>query len=576
LREFFRRHKWRYVVGLFWLIVVDALQLIVPKLLGRMTDILRAGALTRWLLLRYIAILIGLALAVAVGRFLWRVYVMGTARLLDYTLRNMLFAHLQKLSARYFNQHKTGDLMAHATNDIPAVRQALGPGVVLLADSTFLTIATVIIIFRTVPARLGVLSLLPFPFVAIAATTFGKMINARFRAVQEAFANLTDRTQENISGIRVVKSFVQEKAEVAKFMESALRNVDANMRLVRVWGLFHPFTVLIATLSFVVVLWHGAPMVIGQEISLGDFVAFTSYLGMLIFPMMAVGWVINMLQRGFASMERIHKILAEVPEVADSRDAIDLPEVKGVIEFSGLTFAYSESAGAVLHDISFRVEAGRTLAVVGRTGSGKTTLVNLLTRLYNPPRGTVFMDGHDINDISLDSLRRNIGCVPQDTFLFSTTLAENIAFSGPEPRERIEYYAKVAELYSDVSRFPAGFDTIVGERGVTLSGGQKQRVSIARALIREPRILILDDCLSAVDTQTEERILGRLREFMVGRTSIIISHRVSTVRHADEIIVLDDGRIAERGTHETLVAAGGLYQQLYERQLLEEKLESQT
>jgi len=573
ISEFLSEHKWSYAAGVAFLVFVDALQLVIPRLLGNLTDNLRAGTLTSDGVRNVVLIIMGIAGAIAAGRFLWRIFINGTARSLDFYLRNKLFAHLERLPARYYNEHKTGDLMAHATNDIPAIRQTFGQGFILLTDAVFMTTATLIILFRTTPLRLALLSLLPFPFLALGTTLFSKLVGPRFRAVHEAFSDLTERAQESIAGIRVVKAFVQEKAETSRFMEVAQKNVDANMRLIRVWGLMFPMSGFASTVAFVFVLRYGSAMIIGQEISLGDFVALTSYLAMLVWPMIAVGWVINVVQRGYAALDRVNKILNEVPEVADEPGAIELPAARGTVEFRNVTFSYSPELPPALSDVSFTIEAGKTLAIVGRTGSGKSTIVSLLTRLHNPPPGSVFIDGHDIRQVTLESLRSQLGVAPQDSFLFSTAIGKNITFASDDyPRERIEHFADVAQVRKDISEFPDGFDTIVGERGVTLSGGQKQRVCIARALIKEPKVLILDDCLSAVDTQTEERILRGLREYMHGRTSIIISHRISTVKDADEIIVLDDGIVRERGTHDSLVAAGGLYHELHEKQLLEEEL----
>ena len=573
LRDFLSRHKWRYIAGVFFLVLVDALQLIIPRLLGNITDSLRADTLTSEGLRNFVFVIIGIAGAIAAGRFLWRICIIGTARMLDFHLRNKLFAHLERLPARYFNEHKTGDLMAHATNDIPAIRQTFGQGFILLTDAVFMTTATLIILFKTAPLRLAIMSLLPFPFLALGTMFFSRLINARFRAVHEAFSALTDRAQESISGIRVMKAFVQEKAEVGRFMRVAQRSVDENVRLIRVWGIMGPMSGLASTLAFVFVLRYGSAMIIYQEISLGDFVAFTSYLAMLVWPMIAVGWVINVVQRGYAALDRINKILNEAPEVADEPGAVDLPSVAGKIEFRNVTFSYSPELPPALSNVSFTVDAGKTLAIVGRTGSGKSTIVSLLTRLYNPPPGSVFIDGHDIRQVTLKSLRDQLGVVPQEAFLFSTTIGKNIAFASDDyPEKRIEHFAQVAQVHKDISEFPEGFDTMVGERGVTLSGGQKQRVCIARSLIKEPKALVLDDCLSAVDTHTEERILRGLREYMHSRTSIIISHRISTVKDADEIIVLDDGATVEHGSHDALVASGGLYHELYEKQLLEEEL----
>ncbi len=575
LRDFFVRHKWRYATGVLFLIAVDALQLLVPRILGRMTDIVRAGALDSRGLVGYAGSIVAIALLVALGRYCWRMHIMGTARLLDYTLRNRFFAHLETLSASFFNDHKTGDLMAHATNDISAVRHAFAQGIVLSVDAAFLTVATIAIMVSTIDLRLVLLGLVPLPFVALTVTRFSGLIRARFLKVQDAFAALTDRVQENLSGIRVVKAFVQEEGEVARFAESNRQLVAANMRLVRVWGVFWPLVQFVAGLSFVVVLGYGGRLVILGDVSLGDFVAYSGYLAMAIWPMMAIGWVVNILQRGMASMDRLSAIFETRPGVADGPDVRDVEEIDGSLEFRDLTFAYSGSVRPVLRNIALVVPQGRVLGILGRTGSGKTTLANLLSRLYNPPAGQLLVDGIDINRIPLAVLRRHIGYVPQDNFLFSTTIARNIAFAGDSPgAAEIEQAAEQAGVAGDIRDFPRGFETIVGERGVTLSGGQKQRIAIARALVKNPRILILDDCFSAVDAETEERILQSLRRIMRERTTILISHRISTVREADEIVVLEDGRIVERGDHGSLVAAGGVYAEVYQRQLLEQELAS--
>lgn len=572
LKAFFMANIWRYVLGIFWLTSVNYVNLQIPRLLGKVTDLIQTREIDAAGLLRYGGFILAIAAFMALGRYFWRIYIMGSARRLEYYLRNRLFAHLETLSVNFFNNHKTGDLMAHATNDINAIRMAMGPGILMLMDSVFLTVVTVYTMAAKIDWRLTLLALLPLPFLAALASYFGKRVHALFRGVQQAFSSLTDRVQETFSGIRVVKSFVQEEAELGRFDAAAKDYADKNMRMIKIWGLMWPMIQLISGVSFMIVLGYGGIQVINARITLGEFVAFNSYLGMLIWPMMAVGRVINVLQRGAASMERLNTLFREKPEVYDDPALVGaVTEVEGRIQFKNLDFTYPDGTRA-LKNIDIDLPAGKTLAIVGRTGSGKTTLVNLLLRLYNSPPGQLFIDGLDINEIPLAILRENIGYVPQDNFLFSDTIANNIGFAGSYDSEEVENAARLSQVYDNIVEFPNKFETMSGERGVTLSGGQKQRVAIARALIKDPKILILDDCLSAVDTQTEEKILQGLRQVRQGRTSIIISHRISTVEDADEIIVLADGAIAERGDHESLVRQGGIYQHLYLKQQLEKQV----
>lgn len=571
---FIKENKWMYILGFIWIFATDAFQLITPKIFGQMTDWFTEGNVSLKGLAFYIAIIIGVAFMVALFRFLWRWFIIGTSRKLEYTMRNMFFGHLQKQSLNFFNHNKTGDLMAHATNDINSVRMALGPGIVFAFDGIFLTITTIVILL-SINVKLTLISLIPFPFLALIVMNFGRMIHSRFLRVQEAFAKLTDKVQENFAGIRVTKSFVQEKSEIDKFNQANQANLDANMFLVRIWGMFHPIIEVAATLSFVVILGYGGRLVMIDEISLGDFIAFFSYLGLMTWPIIALGWVINIFQRGSASMQRLNNILDTEPEIYNYPDTVKDFDVQGKIEFKNLKFRYSEATPYVLNNINLTIEKGKTLAIVGRTGSGKTTLVNLLLRLYNIERNQLFIDGKDINQVSLEALRQSIGYVPQDTFMFSTTIKNNIGFAFDElGQEKIEEAAKTAQIYDNFLDFPNKFETMVGERGVTLSGGQKQRSAIARAVIKDPKILILDDSLSAVDTQTEEKILSGLKEIMKNRTNIIISHRISTIKDADHIIVLEKGEIIEEGTHDELLKVNGLYNYFYQKQLLEEKLQS--
>lgn len=574
LFSFIKEHKWMYIFGVIFILITDTLQLITPRILRNVTNQFQEGNLSSNRLLLYTGIIIGLAIGIAIFRFLWRWFVIGTSRKLEYHLRNMFFTHLQKLSINFYNHNKTGDLMAHATNDINSVRMTMGPGIIFAIDGLFLTITTLVIMFY-INVKLTLLALLPLPFLAILVTSFGQTIHNRFLTVQDAFAKLTDKVQENFAGIRVVKAFVQEKLEIDKFTESNKYNLDTNMSLVRIWGMFHPLIEVLSALSFVIVLGYGGRLVMIGEISLGDFVAFYTYLGLMTWPIIALGWVINIFQRGAASMKRLNVILQEAPEVYNYPDTTEKDSITGKVVFKDLTFQYTEDTPAVLKNINLTIEEGKTLAIVGRTGSGKTSLVNLLLRLYNPNREELFIDGIDINQIPLETLRQNIGYVPQDNFLFSTTITENIGFAFNDIDQlEVEETAKLAQVYENIIDFPEQFDTILGERGVTLSGGQKQRVSIARAIIKKPQILILDDCLSAVDTHTEEKILEGLKTIREGRTSIIISHRISTIKDADHIIVMEKGEIIEEGTHDELLEADGLYHYLYQKQLLEEKLES--
>ncbi|MGB7603855.1 MAG: ABC transporter ATP-binding protein [Lutisporaceae bacterium] len=579
LSEFLYAHKWNYILGIAVLLIVNGLQLIPPRILGVVTDGLTDKTINIRQIYLYAGAVILVACLVALLRYAWRMLVMGTARDLEFWLRNKFFAHLETLSPSFYNNYKTGDLMAHATNDINSLRMTFGPGVVMITDAIFIPATTITIMVFTIDIRLTLLAIMPLPFIALLMGVFGKIIQKRHKDVQAAFSDLTDKVQENMAGIRVVKSFVQEEYEIDKFLKSNTSYIEKNMRLVKVFGFMFPLVMFIAALSFIVALGYGGSLVIRGDISLGQFTSFIAYLGLLAWPMMAIGQVVNVFQRGIASMKRLNVIFEIEPEIVDADNVkpITQEELKPAIEFKNLNFTYPGSLQPSLSNINLKIEEGKTLAILGRTGSGKTTLVNLILRIYDLEKGQLFIGGHDINAIPLKTLRESIGYVPQDNFLFSTTIRDNIAFSNIDmDMEKVEQATKFAYVYDNIMEFPLKFDTILGERGVTLSGGQKQRVSISRAIAKDPKILILDDSLSAVDTKTEEKILEGLKQVMKNRTSIIIAHRISTLKNSDEIIVLDEGKIVEKGSHENLIALNGLYNSIYQKQLLEEKLENEA
>ncbi len=574
IRDLLSRNKYKYAFGILFLLCVDILQLTLPKILGDVTDFLEKGSLTKQKLAEYAIIISLIAIGVAIFRFLFRYTLMSVSRSIELSFRNRFYAHLQKLSLNYFNTHKTGDLMAHATNDMGNVTMASGQGIIFVIDSFLIPIVALVMMLFTGGLKLTAACFLPLLLLGIAVVFFMRIMQSRVQKQQEAFSNLTEAARENFSGIRVIKAFAQEKKEIARFERINSINREANLKYVRLMSMMFPTVMSISALSFVIALWYGGILVIKGSISLGDFVAFNSYLGMLIWPVTAIGWVANMFQRGFVSLERINKIIDEKPEISEASNSVK-NEIKGSIHFNGLSFTYPGTDKPVLRNININIQAGKTLGIIGRTGSGKTTLVSLISRLLDVPGGTLYIDGLDVNSISLSTLRSSIGSVPQDTFLFSDTIAENIDFFRNRSTEEIEAAAKTARIYDSINEFPQKFKTVIGERGVTLSGGQKQRVAIARAVLGSPAILVLDDCLSAVDAHTEEEILRDLKNIMKQRTSIIVSHRISAVKDSDEIVVLDEGRIIERGTHDALLGQNGFYHELYNKQLLINQLEEQ-
>ncbi len=573
LVPYLRRYRKRLAWGGISTILYNVIKVLIPLVIGNAIDDMRRG-LTQEKVVRDALVLLLIAALSAIFLYITRQVIIGASREIEFDLRNDIFTNLERQSASYYHTHRTGDIMARTTNDLNAVRMLLGPAIMYSANTIVFTAAALPFMYRISP-KLTFFAFVPLPMASILVQYFGARIHRRFERIQAMFSDISAKAQENFSGARLIRAFAQEEAEIASFETANLEYIKRSLYLVRLMAMLWPTLEFVLGLSLMITLLVGGHEVVSHRISVGQFTAFNVYMVQLTWPMIAVGWVVNLFQRGTASVVRIDELLKQQPSIADAPTATDIP-VTGDIEFRNLTFAYPD-APAVLHDINLTVPAGSSLAIVGPTGSGKSTLVSLIPRLHDASPGTVLIDGQPIRNFTLSTLRKSIGFVPQETFLFSETIRQNVAFGRPEASaEQVEEAATIAHISTEILEFPKGFDTEVGERGLTLSGGQKQRTAIARAIIRDPRILILDDALASVDTYTEERILSGLKRVMDGRTTIFISHRISTARNADQIAVLVAGRIAELGTHDELLARNGYYTSLFEKQRLEEELSIAT
>lgn len=562
-----RRYRWSYVLGVLSLLVTSGAQLAIPQYTARAIDLITESGAAVGRLTALLAAMIGTAVVVAIGRFGWRYFIHGASRRIETELRGRLFDHLLTLPQSYYEEVKTGDLMARATNDMNAIRMAIGMALVAFIDGLFMTVAILAILISQ-NARLALYTVIPLPLITISIILIGRRVGRLFRLVQEGFSRLSDEAQEVLTGIRVVQTFVKERYVVGRFGDANDNYQAQNMKLVRIWGLFFPLVMFLSGATLLLLLWFGGQRMISGELSAGMFVATLSYLQMLTWPMLGAGFTVNMLQRGAASLARVNQVLSVEPRIADPSNPRPAPRGR-TVETRALTFHYQSDGPAVLRSIDLSAPQGTMLGIIGRTASGKSTLLSALTRTVDPPPGTVYVDGADIREYRLDDLRGVFAVVPQYPFLFSATIEDNIRFARPDAADvDVHRVGELAALDTDIHEFPARWKTVVGERGVTLSGGQRQRMALARALLADAPILLLDDALSAVDSRTEERILASLLEARRGRTTVVVSNRVSTVMAADSILVMDDGAVVERGTHAELAAAGGLYSEIERLQRL--------
>ena len=570
---FFKERRKEYIFGVLMLLCVSILQIIPPKIIGITLDEIGAGTLTIKSLTKWLGIIVAIAIIMYILRFYWRKMIFGSSNYLAKVLRQKLFRHFTKMSPSFYQQRRIGDLMAHATNDVSAVQQTAGFGVLTLFDSISTGSFVILAMAITIDWRLTLIALIPMPLMALSTSYYGKLLHKRFRDAQAAFSDLNDKTQESISGVKVIKSFGYQQEDIEDFRKLSEEVVEKNIRVAKIDSLFDPTISLVVAISYFLSIMFGAKFIIEGAITVGDLVAFTTYLGLLVWPMLAVGMLFNIVERGSASYDRIEELLTVPIEMEDREDALDI-KPSGALVFNVQSFAFPGEDHATLKNVAFELQAGETLGIVGRTGSGKTAILKLLLRQFDQYDGQITYGGISIEEYKKERLREAIGYVPQDHFLFSTTVANNIAFSNEHAAlEKVEQAAKIAHIHEDILRFSEGYDTVVGERGVALSGGQKQRISIARALMMEPNLLILDDSLSAVDAKTEEAILQSLKAERANATTIITSHRLSAIQHANIILFMEEGTVVEKGTHEELMALKGRYYEMYELQQLEQLVE---